>query len=381
MTLRPLHIALCSPFLQTKGGISSVVRDLSNAMSMLGHRVLTLAPDSGPVEWCDGRNRHLSAKSLSARDMINTLIERKDLDIVHVHGWATFLSRLALIREHRFLKRSVFTFHTQPHEAYLVQVGRVNRGLLRNVRVMFRNKVLSRCGAITTVSQSLAMNLGRYEGLRLNSVEVVPNGSYWREPDPWAVREFVTEQHLEGCYPIIVTIGVMAWDWKVAGIRNLLDGFIELRRRHPKSVLVIVGDGPLRPELECACRDLGCSSSVRFAGLLEEPSIALRAAHIYAHLASNEAYPVAVVEAMAAGMPVVGSNRGGVADAIQDGTTGLLVDSNPPNIANALELVAQDRCLAAALGTAARQHSAVVHDWSRIAMRYSAIYRRVINAV
>jgi glycosyltransferase involved in cell wall biosynthesis len=126
----------------------------------------------------------------------------------------------------------------------------------------------------------------------------------------------------------------------------LLDTIEALRRRNPRWRLVVVGDGPLRPALEAAVVARGLESAVDVLGeVTNGPWLwrLYRESHAFLHVSLTEGLPQVLVEANAAGTPVVATDVGGVGAALAGGERGLLV---PPRDAEAaaaaLERLAQD---------------------------------------
>ena len=101
--------------------------------------------------------------------------------------------------------------------------------------------------------------------------------------------------------------------------RTVLDG-------HPEARLCIVGDGPLRPELEAQAAGLALGDAVRFAGWSDAMPAWHAAADIVVNSSDSEGTPLVLIEAGATGRPVVATRVGGVADVVIDGETGWLVE-------------------------------------------------------
>ena len=170
-----------------------------------------------------------------------------------------------------------------------------------------------------------------------------------------------------GLSPGSLVLGCVAGLRAVKDHATLIAAVAVLRARWPELRLVLVGDGEMRPALEQLTSTLGVADIVRFAGLRpQEPNLH----HLFdiSVLSSiSEAFPNSIVEAMAAGKPVVATRVGGVADAVVDGETGLLV---PPRDAAALAaavdqlLIAPERRhgmgAAAAARARARFHASTV---------------------
>lgn len=155
---------------------------------------------------------------------------------------------------------------------------------------------------------------------------------------------------------------------------NLLTAFMEISTSLPNSCLWIVGDGPLRAELENMSGDLGLAARVRFLGVRHDIPALLRAADVFVLSSAWEGFGLVVAEAMATGTPVVATDCGGVSEVVGD--TGYLV---PPCDAKALgkamltaaHLSAEQ---ADALGRAARQRIVERFSLDRAVDRWLQIY-------
>ena len=102
----------------------------------------------------------------------------------------------------------------------------------------------------------------------------------------------------------------------------------DVHARQPSAVFVIVGDGDRRGELEALARRLGLERHVRFLGWRRDLVTIYGAADVCVLTSRNEGTPVAVIEALAAGVPVVSTDVGGVRDVIDDPTLGAIAPDN-----------------------------------------------------
>jgi glycosyltransferase involved in cell wall biosynthesis len=121
----------------------------------------------------------------------------------------------------------------------------------------------------------------------------------------------------------------------VKGVPVLLDAVAQLSQDHPDAELVIAGDGPDRQRLESRAKDLGISDRVRFLGYQSQSQVRklLRETDVFAMASFAEGVPVVLMEAMAAGVPVVATRIAGVPELVDDGACGFLV---PPGDTEAL---------------------------------------------
>jgi glycosyltransferase involved in cell wall biosynthesis len=120
--------------------------------------------------------------------------------------------------------------------------------------------------------------------------------------------------------------------------------------------LFLCGKGPQRDDLEEIARRFGIKDRVHFLGHIPNVVKVLQGADIFVHASTGEAFAFAVLEAMACGLPVVGSRSGGMGEAVVDGVTGLLATPlDPTSFADAVEKVALDQNLRRKMGAEARK--------------------------
>ena len=118
-----------------------------------------------------------------------------------------------------------------------------------------------------------------------------------------------------------------------------------LAARHPTLRVLVLGDGPKRAEIERSMSGLG--GRVIFAGYRTDVAAVLDAADVLVHPSRDDAFPTALLEAMAAGVPSVATAVGGIPEAVADGETGFLIPAPPraDDLADALEpLLADEGC-------------------------------------
>jgi glycosyltransferase involved in cell wall biosynthesis len=158
---------------------------------------------------------------------------------------------------------------------------------------------------------------------------------------------------------------------------------VEAVRRLPGARLTVIGDGPERTSLEAQVARDGLGDRVTLRGRVSEAELreayvasdALVLPSILDARGDTEGLGVVLLEAMSYGVPVIGSNLGGITDIVRDGETGLLV---PPGdaalLAAALQRLASDRDLAKRLGEAGRKHVATAFGWPAIMAQWEECY-------
>ena len=169
----------------------------------------------------------------------------------------------------------------------------------------------------------------------------------------------------------------------IKNLSLLVEAVAGLCRERDDVVLVLVGEGPQRAALEAQARSLGCAEAVRFAGYVaqqETPSW-YRTADVFALTSDFDNSPNVVLEAMAAGLPVVATDVGGLRDYVEPARNGLLVPKGSRgDLTAALRAYLNDPARAARTGRTNREDAITRFSWSVSASRMLAVYERVIRA-
>jgi glycosyltransferase involved in cell wall biosynthesis len=177
----------------------------------------------------------------------------------------------------------------------------------------------------------------------------------------------------EGCLAL--------WVGRMTEIKRV-DLLLEaLARTNAAVTLALLGDGPLRESLEERARELGVLERCRFVGFREDVGPYLAGADLVVLTSANEGTPVSLIEALAAGRPVVSTDVGGVRDVVADGETGLLVPSGDAKaVAAAIDRLASDPTLRAAMGERGREDVVARYSVARLLDDVDALYRRLLAA-
>ncbi len=144
--------------------------------------------------------------------------------------------------------------------------------------------------------------------------------------------------------------------------------------------LWLVGDGPLRPVVEKTVVEMGLEGRVLFLGVRNDVPKLLAASDVLVLSSEYEGVPLTVLEAMAAGKPVIATAVGGVPELVEDGVTGILVPPrNPEALAQGILRLAKDADLRQRMGKAAQQWALERFDIARTAREYEALYLRLLR--
>lgn len=206
-------------------------------------------------------------------------------------------------------------------------------------------RVITKASQIHCVSEDIKQYAIRLSGLDAQKFQVIytsVNSALWNEPAHFAA---------DGVLKIIATGRL---DWK-KGFEHGMMAVAELQKRGVSCTWEIIGEGPHRVALEWAARDLGLQDVVVFTGAKKHEEVIqhLNQADVFFHPSVSEGLSNSVLEGMAAGLPVVVSDVGGMAEAVENGIQGFLT---PPRdwqaMANRLESLARDPALRQSMGEA-----------------------------
>jgi glycosyltransferase involved in cell wall biosynthesis len=218
--------------------------------------------------------------------------------------------------------------------------------------------------------------LRAYAG-RPRRVEVVNLGIDLRRFDRALARPDRVADYRRDAGRVVGTIGRLV---PQKAMHVLVEATPALLQASPDTRVLIVGDGPLRADLEAQAARLGVAHAVRFAGYQEDVVSAYAAMDVFVLPSRDEGFGLVFLEAMAMGVPVVGTRVIGSEDAVDDGVTGLLVPyADPAALAGAVRSILEDPPLAARLRAAAADRVRRVYSREQCAAEVEALYRELLE--
>jgi glycosyltransferase involved in cell wall biosynthesis len=292
-----------------------------NSVGEIGERLRDEGYPVFDVGRKDGRPNYLAFME-AAR-----VLRRERIDVVHSHNTQAFVDG-SLGAKLAGVERIVHSDH-----ARLFPDKR---------RWLFAEWIVSHFAhRVVAVSDHTAAELRRHVGIAARKLVTIPNGivgdPFDRRVEPGAKRR---ELQLEGMGPVL---GIGARLEAQKAHADLLEAVGILTREFPDLVLLICGDGSLAEDLKEQARRLGIERNVRFLGVRFDMPELLRAFDLYVLPSIWEGLPMALIEAMAAGCPIVASRVGGVPMAVIDGVTGTTVPpSQPAELARAVAELLRD---------------------------------------
>jgi glycosyltransferase involved in cell wall biosynthesis len=172
---------------------------------------------------------------------------------------------------------------------------------------------------------------------------------------------------------VVLSLGALTWEKDpVAHV----DVAAEVLTARPRAWHLVVGDGPLRGEVQAAVRRRGTGERVRLLGARDDVADLLQASDVLLFASCSEGMPATVIEAGVAGLPVAGYAVAGVAEVVESGVTGLLARPGDPRRlgAHVLALLTDAECRRT-MGAAARERCRARFDIRAVAPQYLDLYR------
>ncbi len=370
-----MKIALVCPYdWAYPGGVGMHVSNLSQQFQAMGHRVLIVAPSSIPADDLPTKNLMVIGKPVSVpyggsvaritvsvhrAYQVKNLLESEEFDIVHIHE--PLVSALPLAFLHYSKAINVGTFHSG------IKVSRGYRASRLILKRWFRN-LHGKIAVSPAASDLVSRHFPGYYNIIPNGIDIAHFSA--------AAEPF--ERFKDGKFNIVF-VGRLVERRK--GLRYLLGAFSRIKWEYPNTRLIIVGPG--KPDAasehllgERPLKDVEFVGHVPYSDLPRY----YRTADIFcAPNIGSESFGIILLEAMAAGAPVVAGNIPGFAPVLEDGKYGVLV---PPKdevaLADALVALMQDPARRAHLSAVARPH-ALEFSWERVGKRVMDYYLSLLD--
>lgn len=290
-------------------------------------------------------------------------MRRSSADIVHTHGhFASTFGRLAAILAGiRGVVAHVHTCDIRLSSRHI---------LIEKFLACFTRRIIC-------ISRAVQDYVGNIEGIPAKKICVIYNGAaeYSRQEGP-KISRAAWGFGAQDC--VVVSVGSLVEN---KGHRILINAVHGLAPAHPSLRLLIVGDGPLRSDLEEQVRLFELSEIIKFTGIVKDIHPVLDLTDIFAlPTRYREGLSLAVLEAMQHGLAVIAARVGGVPEVVEHNRTGILV---PPgdagNFGDAIARLLADSTLRSALGAEGKKRYEEQFRGDKMVARIEALYQSVLT--
>lgn len=369
------------------GGIARHCEGLAKALANLGHEVYIFTldfPGAPDYEETRGIKIYRTKSEVGHPNFLtwvllfNHFIEKRiadvsqtiDFDVLHVHDWLSAPACIAF--KHFGKKPMVFTVHSTEH-------GRSGLHTPDSFTIDgLEWWATYEASKIIVTSNSMKHEVSGHFHTPWEKVGIIPNAidssKYQVSIDRWAVRSRYGIQPHE---KLILCVGRLV---PQKGVEHLVHSVPIVARRRPESKFIIVGDGWYRDHLEWIANTIGQSGRITFTGFISDSDLValMKSADVMVVPSIYEPFGIVALEGMAAGVPLVASKIGGLAEFVEHDRTGVLVyPRNPESIAWGIDHVLSNPDHAKWLTQNAQGVVQKAYSWDAIAKKTSQVYEEV----
>jgi UDP-glucose:(heptosyl)LPS alpha-1,3-glucosyltransferase len=227
---------------------------------------------------------------------------------------------------------------------------------------------------VIAVSQGVGRDIARHYGTKA-PILTIPNGVDLKRFHPRNRARWLKKTRADlGLAPESFVLCFLGGDWGRKGLATAIGALGHLS--DVQASLIVVGRGDQTLYLRLA-EQLGVAERVRFVGQTSTPERYLAAADAFVFPSSYEAFSVAVLEAAAAGLPLLVTRINGTEELVTDSINGFFIARHPEDLAAKVRTLAGDQALADRMGRAARATVETGYEWQTIAKRTLDVYERL----
>lgn len=308
---------------------------------------------------------------------LHQVIRRQKIDILHAH-WAIPMGFVASVAKVITGVPVVITMHGRDI--------RVNPSINSTVPTLWYVKpflkfAFHRADRLITVSHDYGQH-AQHVGAPPEKLQIICNGvnSNHFFPSAESVAEVRQRYGITAQAKVLLSVGSLDFH---KGFDVLIRAMPRILEVEPEAVLLIVGEGPERERLTSLQAKLGIENKVIFAGRVPNTQLPPyeNACDLFVMPSREESFGIAAVEAMACGKPVIGTTAGGLAETIDNGQTGLVVEpDNVEQLASVAIRILKDKSLATRLGNNARYKVETDFNWTNVARRTVTLYEDILHS-
>jgi len=366
-------------------GVSTSIETFRRALAAQGVEVRLVAPDYGQPEVEEGIIRVAGRpvpgdpedRLVGWRSM-HTAVRQAAINCDLIHIQTPFVAHYAGLKAaRRFDLPVVATYHTLFEECLEHYVPFLPAGWLRAQARSWSRRQCNVLDAVIVPSSAMEARLAGYGVTQ--PMEVIPTGIPLRQFEGGDRAAFRSRLGIDAERPLALFVGRLSHE---KNIGFLLEAMRHLRENCPRALLLITGEGPAMPDLQRTVQDLGVSEQVRFLGYLDRERDlpdCYAAADVFAFASPNETQGLVLIEAMAAGLPVIALSAMGTADILEPRQGALVPAGAPEEFAAAMARIFANPQERSRLAENARDYAKLWSD-SAMAARQAALYRQLIQS-
>ncbi len=312
--------------------------------------------------------------SLRAIRQLARVLREHRIDLIHTHNWGT------LLEGHLACRWSSGTRHLHAVHGLELDEFRVS-GIKRVIRRTAMRCMMRRCDAVVACAESVRGWISDECRLAARKLHTITNGvEAWESSDPSSRDAIRRSLGLREESFVIGSVGRMVAE---KDFTAAIDALAIVASGGHDAHLVLVGDGPLRSKLEAAAAAAGVVDRTHFVGMQSNVGEWLQSFDLYLNSSRSEAMNMGIIEAMAAGLPIVATDVGdtGVLLGGDPPAGWLLPPANPPKLAEAVTELIGDRSRLIGLGESARRRYDADYTVEEMVGRYSALYSQCCHGI
>ena len=374
----------------SSGGLGVHVTELAAGLERRGHdlHVITRRKEGqNYYDFIDGVRYHRIDHGMS-----DNFVESMDYmckAMAHrFHEVTSMIGKFELVHAHDWLAANAMKYAMEGYGVpgiltmHSTEYGRDGNVFFDGFARWIRDAEAAGChnaSLVISVSHFLADELRRIYGVPESKIHVVPNGVSYRAFD--GVVDPASVKGRYGIAPLAPTIFTPGRMTLQKGMDMLVDAVPMVCQSYPDVRFIIAGEGPEKDFIVHRAHEVGAMGSVIFLGGLPrwEYIDLMRACDIVAVPSRNEPFGIVVLEAWAAGKPVVATLAGGPREFIWHNVNGFLVNADPGGLAHGIGSLLADHDHCRALGANGRQAVEDRFNWDRIAADTEGVYHVVVH--
>lgn len=296
---------------------------------------------------------------------IASLLKRKNVDIIHTHNFTPNFYGVISAK----LAGVPVVINTQHNSRFFPCKT------LRRLGFKATSMLTSKIACVSQTAQKSLVNLGR---INSSKIEIIINGIDCNELSPSPNRQVLAKLIPEPEKDKI--IGIVGRLSPEKDHKTLLKAFAIIQNKLTNVKLIIVGDGNTKQDLEKTVKEMQLDKKVFFLGARTDVRLLLNSFDLFVLSSITEGVSLALLEAMACGLPVVATNVGGNSEIVQDGESGIIVPAqNHRKLSDAILEILSSKQVAAKMGQVGRKRVLEKFSMTSMLKNYRTLYENSLE--